>query len=126
MPSHAGDGKQRDAVEKARQMQVTDDQHHREQQHDGGEVDVAQRVAGAEDAEGEHQHSADNRHAGAVNFPAGKFADGEHQIAGEEDQVSGDDVRFREGVVHGEVSVSSFSFSLRTARRARAAILAGI
>ena len=44
-------------------------------------------VAGAEDAEGEHQYGADNRHAGAVNFPARKFADGEHQVAGEKNQV---------------------------------------
>lgn len=77
----------RDPVEKSRQVQVGDDQHHREQQHQGGEIDEAQGIFRAKDAEGKQQHRPDHRRARPINLHTGEFADGENHIARQEDGV---------------------------------------
>jgi hypothetical protein len=49
-------------------MKIAYDQHHREQQHQGGEIDEPQRVRRLHNPERHHAHSADNRSARTVNF----------------------------------------------------------
>jgi hypothetical protein len=49
-------------------MKIADDQHHREQQHQRGEIDESQRVCRLHNPERHHAHSADNRRARAVNL----------------------------------------------------------
>ena len=64
------------------------DQHHREQQDDGREIDCAQGVLGAHDAEGDHEHGADDRSAGPIDFQAGELPQREYAIASQEDEIS--------------------------------------
>jgi arylsulfatase A-like enzyme len=84
----AGDG-----VEEAGQPEVAGDHHHREQQDDRGEVDRGEGLACADDAEGDHEHGADDRCARAIDLHAREGAKREHQIAAGEDQVRRDGAR---------------------------------
>ena len=64
----------RDPVKEPGQVEVRDDEHHREQEHDRAEVDVAQRVPGLHDAERHHQHRADDTRTGSVDLHPRKLA----------------------------------------------------
>ena len=68
-----------DPVEEADDPQVPGHQHHREQQDDGGEVDRAERLAGADDTKGHHQHGADDRRARPIDPHPGELAEREDQ-----------------------------------------------
>ncbi len=83
-------------IEEARQMQAGDDQHHREQQHDGREIDAGDGGFRCQYAEHEHRHRADDRHGGPVDQRVGQPPDGEDQVAGEEDHPRCHDVPVRE------------------------------
>ena len=61
-------------LEESDQVQVADDQHHREQQDDGLEVDVLDRVGRSNDAKGDHSNGADDGRARSVDFEAGELA----------------------------------------------------
>ena len=54
-----------------------------------------QRLLRADDAEGDHQDRADDGRAGPVDFHPRKLAEGEDEIAAEEDQVGGKNSRVR-------------------------------
>ena len=72
---------------------LRDDQHHRKQQHDGGEVDRGQRFLRADDPEGDHQDGADDRRSWTVDLHPGKLAQREYEVAAKEDQVPGKNAR---------------------------------
>ena len=78
-----------DPLEKACQVQVADHQHHGEQQYQRAEVDETQRFGGRNNAEGNHQHGADDGHAGAIDLHPGQLAQGEHEVADGENGVAG-------------------------------------
>ena len=85
-------------------MQVGNDQHHREQQDDGGEIDEPERFVGRHDPERDHGDRAYNGRTRAVNLQPGKFPHCEYEITGQENEVSSKNPPFRKGshryVVH--------------------------
>ena len=82
-----------DPVEEPDDAKIRDDQHHRKQQHDGGEVDRGQRFLRADDTEGDHQDGADDRRSWTVDFRPGELAQREYEVAAKEDQVPGKNAR---------------------------------
>ncbi len=74
-------------LEEAHQAQVADDQHHRKQKHESGEVDEAQRIRRPHHPEGDHGNRSDDRRAWTVYLEARKLADRENQIARQENDV---------------------------------------
>ncbi len=82
--------------EESDQMEVPHDQHHREQKHDGLEVDVAQGIRRTNDPEGDHGYRPDNGRTGAINLQARKLSQREYHIAGQEDGVCGGDANVRQ------------------------------
>ena len=85
-----------DVLEEPAQPQVGDDDHHREQQHDGREVDRLQRLVRPDNAERHHQHRADDGGARAVDLHPRDFPEGEDAVAADEDGVGGEDPGVRE------------------------------
>ena len=81
----------RDPLEEASDAQIRDDEHHRKQEHDRGEVDRLKRLLRSDNAKGHHQHRADDRGAGTVDLHPRKLAEREDEIAAEENQVGGED-----------------------------------
>ena len=79
----------RDPVEEADHPQVADDQHHREQEHDGGEINRSERVAGPDDPKRHHQDGTDDGGTRAIDLHPGKLAEREDEVAADEDQVRG-------------------------------------
>src|SRR5690242_5907025 len=73
-------------------MQAGDNQHHREEQDEGCEVDALDCGPGIEDAEDEHQHGADDGHCRAIDPGARQAAYGEDEITGKEDRPGNDDM----------------------------------
>ena len=69
-------------------MQVSDDQHHREQQHQCAEVNEAQGFRGVHNAEGDHKYGADNRHTWSIDLHSGKLTYGKNEIAYEENAIT--------------------------------------
>ncbi len=87
-----------DPFKEAHQVQVADNEHHGEQQDNGSEVDEVQRLARAHDAGGNHGDGADDRRSRAVDLQPGKLAQGENQIAGEEDAIGRQQACVGEGI----------------------------
>ena len=83
-------------LEESHQVQVPNNQHHREQEYDRLEVNVAERVCGLHDAEGDHRHRPDDGRARAIDFQPGKLSQRENHVAGEEDGVGGGDANVRQ------------------------------
>ena len=75
-------------------MKIAHDEHHREQEHDGAEIDGFQDVPTGNNAEGDHCDGADDGSSGTIDFQTGKFADSENEVAGEEDDVRGKNATF--------------------------------
>jgi hypothetical protein len=82
----------RDPVEEAGEPQVRSHEHHGEQQDDRAEVDGCERLGRTDDPERHHEHGADDRGAWAIDFHPREFAEGEYEVAAEENQVRGENV----------------------------------
>ena len=94
------DDQPRHQVEEACQMQAGDNQHHREQQYQGGEINACDGRGRRQNADGKHGNRANHRHRGSVDQRARQAANGEDQVAGEEDRPRRDDMPMREGVLY--------------------------
>ena len=86
--------KNRNRIERTGQSEIADDQHHREEQNDGREIHGANGFSAIDDAEGHHEHSADDSGARTIDLRARKFAKSEHHIAGQENGHARGDARF--------------------------------
>lgn len=91
-------------LEEPGDVQAGHDEHHGKQQDDGGEIDAAHALRGAENPETKHQRRADDGHSGPINLGSGEAAKRKSQITGDEDGP-----RDREGSVraHAERRYSS-------------------
>src|ERR1700722_15868722 len=87
----------RHPVEKPVQVQVSDQQHHRKQQHNRAEIDEVQRVPWRHRAERHHQHRSDDGRAWTVDFHSRKFPERENHIAAEKNCVGGEARYFAQG-----------------------------
>jgi len=76
-------------LEESRQVQTANDHHHREQEHDGREVDNPQCPLRGHDSECHHGYCAHDRRRRAVDFEARKLAQREHKIARAKNDVGG-------------------------------------
>jgi hypothetical protein len=78
-------------LEKSRELQTADHQHHGEQQNDRPEIDRANRLLSGNDPEDDHGNRSDDRGTRAIDLEAGKFPQGEDNIAGEKNYAAGKD-----------------------------------
>src|SRR5262245_20324659 len=81
----------RDPLKEAAEMQVGNDQHHRQQQNDGVEIDCAQCFLGAHDAKRHHENGPNDGCSWTVDLQAWKLSQSEDEIAGKENNVGGHD-----------------------------------
>jgi hypothetical protein len=68
-------------------MQVSNNEHHREKQHDRAEVNEVEGILYAHGTRREHQYGADDRRTGGVNFHSRKFAQGKDHVARNENRI---------------------------------------
>jgi hypothetical protein len=73
----------RDPFKESGQMQTSDDQHHRKQEHEGRIVNAPNSLLRGDEAKGKHQSCADDRHRRPVDTHPGKTADGKDEVTGE-------------------------------------------
>ena len=67
--------------EETNQVEIADNQHHREKQDNRTEIDKEERIRRIHHPERKHQNRADNGCARPVDLHAGKVADRKNQIA---------------------------------------------
>ncbi len=88
-----------DEPKEAGEPQIRDQDHHPEQERDGGEIDRPHRLVERDGADCQHQRGANERAAGAVDVKAGQPPDRDDEIGRGEDRDRRDAHRIRLGTL---------------------------